>query len=47
LQVQISGLQDADMTKSILDLTQAQTEQKAALQAFQQIPRTSLFDYLG
>jgi flagellar hook-associated protein 3 FlgL len=47
LQTQISGLQDADETQSILDLTQAQTEQQAALQSFQQIPRTSLFDYLG
>ena len=46
-QVQISGMQDADETQSILDLTQAQTEQQAALQSFQQIPRTSLFDYLG
>jgi flagellar hook-associated protein 3 FlgL len=47
LQTQISGLQDADETQSILNLTQAQTEQQAALQSFQQIPRTSLFDYLG
>jgi flagellin-like hook-associated protein FlgL len=46
-QVQISGMQDADETQSILNLTQAQTEQQAALQSFQQIPRTSLFDYLG
>ncbi len=47
LQTQISGMQDADETQSILDLTQAQTEQQAALQSFQSIPRTSLFDYLG
>jgi flagellar hook-associated protein 3 FlgL len=47
LKVQISGIQDADETQSILNLTQAQTEQQAALQSFQQIPRTSLFDYLG
>jgi flagellar hook-associated protein 3 FlgL len=47
LQVQISGMQSADETQSILDLTQAQTEQQSALQSFQQIPRTSLFDYLG
>jgi len=38
LQTQISGLQDADETQSILQLTQAQTEQQAALQSFQQIP---------
>jgi flagellar hook-associated protein 3 FlgL len=47
LQTQIGGMQDADETQSILNLTQAQTEQQAALQSFQQIPRTSLFDYLG
>jgi flagellar hook-associated protein 3 FlgL len=47
LKVQISGLQDADETQSILKLTQAQTEQQAALQSFQQIPRTTLFDFLG
>jgi flagellar hook-associated protein 3 FlgL len=47
LQSQIGGMQDADETQSILELTQAQTEQQAALQSFQQIPRTSLFDYLG
>ncbi|HVO99225.1 MAG TPA: hypothetical protein VMT15_14220 [Bryobacteraceae bacterium] len=47
LQTQISGMQDADETQAILDLTQAQTQQQAALQSFQAIPRTSLFDYLG
>jgi flagellar hook-associated protein 3 FlgL len=47
LQTQIGGIQNADETQSILDLTQAQTEQQAALQSFQQVPRTSLFDYLG
>lgn len=47
LQTQISGMQDADETQSILNLTQAQTEQQAALQSFSQIPRTSLFDYLS
>src|ERR1035437_2712842 len=47
LQTQISGLQDADETQSILQLTQAQTEQQAALQSFQQIPRATLFDFLG
>ena len=47
LKTQISGLQDADETQSILQLTQAQTEQQAALQSFQQIPRTTLFDFLG
>ena len=47
LQTQISGIEDADETQSILDLTQAQTQQQAALESFQQIPQTSLFNYLG
>jgi flagellar hook-associated protein 3 FlgL len=47
LQTQISGMQDADETQAIVKLTQAQTDQQAALQSFQEIPRTTLFDYLG
>lgn len=47
LQTQIGGLQDADETQSILLLTQAQTQQQAALQSFQAVPRTSLFDFTG
>jgi flagellin-like hook-associated protein FlgL len=47
LQGQIGGLQDADETQSILNLTQAQTQEQAALQSFQQVPRTSLFDFLA
>jgi flagellar hook-associated protein 3 FlgL len=47
LQTQIGGIQDADETQSILDLTQAQTQEQAALQSFQQVPRTSIFDFLG
>jgi flagellar hook-associated protein 3 FlgL len=47
LQSQIGGLQDADETQSILNLTQAQTQEQAALQSFQQVPRTSLFDFLA
>lgn len=47
LQSQISGMQDADETQSILNLTQAQTDQQAALQSFGEIPRTTLFDYLS
>ena len=47
LKAQISGMQDADETQSILQLTQAQTQQQAALQSFQAIPRTTLFDFLG
>jgi flagellar hook-associated protein 3 FlgL len=47
LQIQIGGIVDADETQAILNLTQAQTQQQAALQSFQQIPRTSLFDFMG
>jgi flagellar hook-associated protein 3 FlgL len=47
LKTQISSIQDADLTESILNLTQAQTQQQAALQAQAKIPRTTLFDFLG
>ena len=46
-QAQVANLQDADMTQSILELTQAQTQQQAALQSEAQIPRQSLFNFLG
>ncbi len=47
LQTQIGDIQNADMTQSILELQQAQTQQQAALQSKAQLPRTTLFDYLG
>ena len=47
LQTQLSGIQDADLAQSIIELNQAQTEQQAALQSRARLPRTSLFDYLG
>jgi flagellar hook-associated protein 3 FlgL len=47
LKTHISTLQDADMTEAILELTQATTQQNAALQARAKAPRTTLFDYLG
>jgi flagellar hook-associated protein 3 FlgL len=47
LQTQLSGIQDADETASITDLTQAQTQMQAALEGRAQVPRTSLFDYLA
>jgi flagellar hook-associated protein 3 FlgL len=47
LQSQISNLQDADLTNAILELTQAQTQQQAALTARAQLPRTTLFNFLG
>ena len=47
LQTQLSGIQDADETASITQLTQAQTQMQAALESRAQIPKTSLFDYLA
>jgi flagellar hook-associated protein 3 FlgL len=47
LQTQISNLQDADSTDAILTLTQAQTQQQAAIAARAHFPRTTLFDFLG
>ena len=47
IQAQISNLEDTDMTSAILDLTQAQTQEQAALGARAQIPRTTLFDFLA
>ncbi len=46
LRTHVGSLQDADMTEAILELTQAQLQQNAALQAQAKVPRTSLFDYL-
>jgi flagellar hook-associated protein 3 FlgL len=47
LQTEQSGIQDANLTASITNLNQAATQQQAALEAEQQVPRKSLFDYLG
>lgn len=47
LQTEISGYQNADLTESILNLTQAQTQQQASLQARAQIPRKTLFDFIA
>jgi len=47
IQTQISNLQDADLTDAILQLTQAQTQQQAALTARAQLPRTTLFNFIG
>lgn len=47
LQTQISNLQDADLTSSILTLNQDQTQEQAALQSEARIPRTTLFDFLA
>lgn len=47
IQTQISSLQDTDMTETITDLTQAQTQEQAAMQSWGQVPRTTLFDFLA
>jgi flagellin-like hook-associated protein FlgL len=47
LGVQIGNLEDADLTQAILELTQGQTQQQAALTSRAQLPRTTLFDVLG
>ncbi len=47
LQTQLSGIQDADEAQAITELTQAQTQQQAALVSRAQLPKTSLFDYLA
>lgn len=47
LKTQISGVEDANEAESIMNLTQAQTQLQAALQSEAQIPRTTLFDFLG
>ena len=46
LQIQVGNIQDADVTQAILELTQAQTAQQAALQEKAATPATSLFDFL-
>jgi flagellar hook-associated protein 3 FlgL len=47
LQTQLSGVQDADEAQAITEQTQAQTQLQAALQSRAQLPRTTLFDFLG
>lgn len=47
LQTQLSSLEDADSAQAIEQLTQAQTQDQAALQSEALLPRTSLFNFLG
>jgi flagellar hook-associated protein 3 FlgL len=47
LQTQLGGIQDADETQAITELTQAQTQLQAALVSRAQLPRKSLFDFLA
>ena len=46
-QSQVAGLQDADVSQAILQLTQAQTQQQAAVQSEAQLPRQTLFNFLA
>lgn len=47
LKAQISSIRDTDVVQAATDLTQEGTAQAAAFAAQAQIPRKSLFDYLG
>ena len=47
LQTQLANIQDADAAQAITNMQQAQMQQQAALGAEAQMPRTSLFNYLG
>ena len=44
---QLGALEDADMAQTLVEFTQAKMNRDAALQAHAQMPRKSLFDYLG
>ena len=47
LQTQLSSLEDANSAQAIEQLTQAQTQDQAALQSEALLPHTSLFNFLG
>ncbi len=47
LQIDLSGVQDADVTQAALQLAQSTTQLQTALSAEAKIPRTSLFDFLA
>lgn len=47
LQQQLSSLRDTNMPAAISELTLAQTSEQASLEAEGQMPRQSLFNYLG
>jgi flagellar hook-associated protein 3 FlgL len=46
-QDQLSSIQDADITSSILELQDAEFQRSAALSARAKVPPTSLFSYIG
>ena len=47
LQDQLSSIQDADITSSILELQDVEFQRSAALSARAKVPPTSLFNYIG
>lgn len=47
IQTQLSGIRDADIAQAATDLSRETVTQQAAIEAQAQIPRGSLFDYLG
>ncbi len=47
LQTQLANIQDADLSKAIVDLNQTALQQQAALGAEAKMPQQSLFNYLG
>jgi flagellar hook-associated protein 3 FlgL len=47
LKTQVGNIEDADLSTAIVEFTKASTDRNAALQAQAQMPRKSLFDYLG
>jgi flagellar hook-associated protein 3 FlgL len=47
LQTEIGNAQDADIPTAIMEMTQANTTEEAALQMEAKLPQTSLFNYLG
>jgi flagellar hook-associated protein 3 FlgL len=47
LQTQLGNLEDADSAGAIEQLTQAQTQEQAALQSEALLPRTTLFNFMG
>lgn len=47
LKTQVGNIEDADIATAIVEFSNATTERNAALQAQAQMPRKSLFDYLG
>ncbi|HTW63184.1 MAG TPA: flagellin [Bryobacteraceae bacterium] len=47
LQTQLSGVEDANEAESITNMTQAQTQLQAALQSEANLPKSTLFDFMG